>query len=198
MKRGFTLVELLVVIGIFSVISIAVFTLGRDTFFFNGIIQDSFNTQEEAKRVIRPMATEIRAARQSVEGSYPIDTAGTSTLVFYSDINGDGNTERVRYFYSSSTIKRGIITPTGSPLKYTGTEKVNELVHGVRNTNSQPVFEYFDSSYTGTSSPLTQPVSVSNVRLVKVNIIIDMNVNRSPTKQTVTVQAEIRNLKDNL
>jgi hypothetical protein len=144
------------------------------------------------------MVTELRAARTSVAGAYAIDTAGTSTVVFYSDVNGDGNTEKVRYFLSSTTLKRGVITPSGSPLSYTGSESISELVHGVRNTSSQPIFEYFDSSYTGTSSAMTQPVSIANIRLVKVNIIIDMNVSRSPVQQTVTTQAEIRNLKDNL
>lgn len=197
MEKGFTLVELIIVMAIFTIISIAIFTLGRDTFFFNSIIQDSFNTQEEAKRVIRPLATELRVTRIGVNGSYPIDMTGTSTLIFYSDVNLDGNTEKVRYFLSDAILKRGVITPSGSPLSYSGTEKITELVHGVRNTNIQPVFEYFDSGYTGTTSPMTYPISVSNVRLVKVNLYADLNANRSPTKQYITTQVQIRNLKDN-
>jgi len=45
---------------------------------------------------------------------------------------------------------------------------------------------------------LGSPVDVSSVRLVKMNITIDRDPNRSPTPINVTTQVVIRNLKDNL
>jgi hypothetical protein len=50
----------------------------------------------------------------------------------------------------------------------------------------------------GTSSPLTQPVITTNVRLIKINLMIDVDPNRAPVIKTYTSQVSIRNLKDNL
>lgn len=66
------------------------------------------------------------------------------------------------------------------------------------NGNSLPSFEYFDTNYTGTSSPLVQPVSPSTVRLIRINQRIDIDPNRSPVPVIFTVQASLRNLKTNL
>jgi hypothetical protein len=50
----------------------------------------------------------------------------------------------------------------------------------------------------GTSSPITQPVTPTDVRLIKINLIIDVDPNRAPVIKTYTSQVSIRNLKDNL
>ena len=61
-----------------------------------------------------------------------------------------------------------------------------------------PVFQYYDDSYTGTSSPLAQPVSALSVRLVQIEFAIAADANRGLTPRIVTTQVEIRDLKDNL
>jgi len=131
-------------------------------------------------------------------GSYPIEIAADNTLVFFTDINDDGLKERVRYFVQGTTLKKGVISPTGSPLAYvSANETFTELVHNLRN-GSTPVFTYYDTNYNGTTSPLTQPVDISFIRLIKVNMIVDVDPNRSPVPVTVTTQISVRNLKDNL
>jgi hypothetical protein len=107
--------------------------------------------------------------------------------------------EQVRYFLQGRDFKKGVIKPTGSPLVYNqGVEQITTLVKDVSNATSTPIFEYFDSSYTGTSSPLATPVQVTKVRLVRINIKIEKDPNRAPAPITVTSQVFLRNLKDNL
>ena len=147
------------------------------------------------------MSNEIRSASESNLGAYPIVTAATSTFTFFSDLNNDGLKEQVRYFVSGSTLQKGVITPTGNPYVYTSGSEVDTIVvSNLTNGGSTtlPVFQYYDDSYTGTSSPLAQPVSVAAVRVVKINFVIDADPNRSPTSRVVTTQVEIRSLKDNL
>ena len=108
--------------------------------------------------------------------------------------------EQIRYFLSDKDLKRGIIKPSGSPLSYnSANEQISTLVTGINNGVS-PIFEYFDSSYTGTSTPLVQPVQITQVRLVRVTLKIEEDTN--PTKTIgpviVTSQVFLRNLKDNL
>lgn len=53
---------------------------------------------EEARRGIEIMTKEIRGARSGEGGSYPIVLADDKEFIFFSDIDNDGKTERVRYF----------------------------------------------------------------------------------------------------
>ena len=136
--------------------------------------------------------------QQSANGAYPIAAAGTSSITFFSDTDKDGTEEQVRYYLASSTLYRGIVKPSGSPLTYSGSETRRVLATGLRNSSTTPVFEYFDGSYAGTSTPMTYPLAITSVRLVKVNLTIDTDPNKAPILRTFTTQTVLRNLKDNL
>jgi prepilin-type N-terminal cleavage/methylation domain-containing protein len=198
MNKAFTLLETLVAMSIGVIVLIAVGTFAREIFYDNSIQSGSFSTAQDARTIVTTMVQELRSASPGSDGSYPIVTAGTSTITFFSDINGDGTKERVRYFLATTTLKKGVITPTGSPLGYTGSEIITTLAYNVRNVGSTSIFNYYDGTYTGTSSPLTQPVAVTAVRLVQINLILDADPNRSPAPRTYTSDATLRNLKDNL
>jgi hypothetical protein len=89
-----------------------------------------------------------------------------------------------------------VVYPTGNPLRYsTSTETVSSLVTDIAATTS--IFSYYNSIYTGTSSPLTNPPPITQIRLVKISLPIDKNGSRPPAAITVTSQVSIRNLKDN-
>jgi prepilin-type N-terminal cleavage/methylation domain-containing protein len=198
MDKAFTLIETLVAMSIGVILMIAVGTFARDIFYTNSIQSGLFSTAQDARTIVTTMVKELRSASPGSDGSYPIVTAGTSTIIFFSDINGDGTKERVRYFLATTTLKKGVIEPTGSPLGYTGNEVITTLAYNVRNTASTSIFSYYDGTYTGSSSPLTQPVSVTAVRLVQISLILDSDPNRSPAPRTYTSSATLRNLKDNL
>ncbi|MEK9201667.1 MAG: hypothetical protein AAB944_01715, partial [Patescibacteria group bacterium] len=110
----------------------------------------------------------------------------------------DGLQERVRYFLSGTDLRKGVIKPSGNPLQYNpASETFSTLARDVRN-GGQNLFDYYDANYDGTTAALTQPVSVSVVRLVKVTVIIDADINRAPSPKTFMTQVSFRNLKDNL
>ena len=195
---GFTIVELLIVMGITVLMSTVVGAFGRDIFFIKGYVTESYTGSQEATRIIRPMTNELRSARASMTGAYAIEQAGTSSLIFFADTDLDGKTERVRYYLSNKNIMKGVIIGTGTPVIYSTTsEKFSTLMSAVGNSSSTPIFEYFDDNYTGSSPALTQPVSISDIRLIKITIKTDIDVNRAPYQQTITTQVSIRNFKDN-
>lgn len=190
--------ELLVTMAIFLLIMGIVGKFAKDIFNYEDIFSSGLTAYDEARKVLQPIASEIRSASSSSLGSYPIETTGTNNFIFFTDINNDGLKERIRYYLSGTTLMRGVISPSGSPLQYlSGNETTTEIVHGVRN-GSTAIFTYYDTNYSGSSSPLSAPISVFNVRLVKITLIIDDNLNKPPTAVTVTTQVTIRNLKDNL
>ncbi len=197
-NRGISLAEIVVVVGILSFVIVGITTFQKDIFSLNSSLQGSMNAQFEGGRVLRLMVGEMRSMSPSAAGSYPIAQAATNTLTFYSDIDNDGSKEKVRYFLQSGTLKKGVTDPSGSPVGYTGTEKVETLITSVVNSTSSPIFSYFDSSYSGTTSPMSLPINTLSVRLIKILVTIDKDTNRPPGPSTVTSQVSLRNLKDNL
>ena len=198
-KKGFSLIEVIFSLGVLGLIALAVGAFQRDVFFLNDVLQTGLDNATEARKVIRPFANEVRAAQPSDLGSFPIAEAATSSFSFYSDVDADGSRERVRYFLEDGEFKKGVINPTGNPPVYDSqNEDVIKIIKDV--VASSTVFSYYDSTYNGTSSttPLTQPVTTSDVRLIRVDLTIDTDPNRAPNLLTVTTQAMIRNLKDNL
>ena len=96
--QGFTLIETLVAIVVFTLIMGALFGSILMLYRTHGYTWQQSIAIEEAKRGIETMVKEIRAARTGEDGSYPIEKAEDKEFIFYSDIDGDGKAERVRYF----------------------------------------------------------------------------------------------------
>lgn len=197
-NKGFTLVEILVTMAIFSLILSAIGLFARDIFYYDNIFSGGLTSYDDAKKILQPVASEIRSASQSSLGSYSIEQANNTSFVFFTDNNNDGLKERIRYFSSNGILKKGVITPSGSPLQYlSGSEIIKDIVPNLRN-GATPIFTYYDTNYNGSTSPLSTPVPVLNIRLVKITLIIDTDPNRPPAPMTVTTEVSIRNLKDNL
>lgn len=198
-KKGFTLIEIVVVIGILAAIGVTLGTFQTDVFKNNKFSMDSLNTTQDARSIIATMVKELRSASPGSNGSFTIVQAATNTITFFSDIDGDNLKEQVRYFVATTTLKKGIIKPTGNPLSYSNNnETFNYLAYNIRNSSTTPIFEYYDSNYMGTSSPLAQPVTTTQVKLIKINLMIDVDPYKAPVIRTYTSQVNIRNLKDNL
>jgi prepilin-type N-terminal cleavage/methylation domain-containing protein len=196
---GFTLIEMTVVIGVFLILFVGSATLYSDTINTNATLTGSLNAQMDVRKAFNSMVADIRSASPSSSGAYTIDTASSTYFAYYSDINNDGLKEKIRYFLSGKTLEVGIIKPTGLPLTYnSANEVVTNLISNVVNPTSSPLFYYYDDSYNGTSSPMSMPIFIPNVRLIKIDVKIDQNPLKPPGPQEFTTQISIRGLKDNL
>ncbi|MFA6269695.1 MAG: prepilin-type N-terminal cleavage/methylation domain-containing protein [Candidatus Paceibacterota bacterium] len=197
-NKGFSLAEVVVVVAIASIIFMGVFNLGQSIFSFNSTAQKNLSAQSDGRRVLKSIVKELRSASQGSLGSYPIVLAGTSTLTFFVNLDSDSYKEQVRYFLSGTELKRGVTKPSGTPLSYNSVnEQVITLVRDINN-GSTAIFEYFDSTYAGTSTPMIQPVQITKIRLIGVTIKIEKDPNKSVGPVIVTSQVFLRNLKDNL
>jgi prepilin-type N-terminal cleavage/methylation domain-containing protein len=198
-NKGFTLVETLIGIAILVLITMTISSFQKNVITYNKYGGDVLQSAQDAQAILRTMVAELRASKPGSNGSYPLVQTATSSITFYSDIDDDGLQDQIRYFLSTTTLRKGVIKPTGSPLSYlSANENISILGINIKNSTSTAMFEYYDNSYTGTSSPLIQPINVSVVRLIKINLTIDADPNRSPLPRTYTSQAMLRNLKDNL
>ncbi len=198
-SKGFTLVEVVTTIVIMTSIMIAVSTFQFNVLNFNRSAGVALNNTQEVQSLMKTIARELRSMVPSSNGAYPIAVAATSTITFFADVDGDGLKDQIRYFVSTTTLYRGFIKPTGTPLSYVlANETIKILATGIRNSSTTPMFEYFTSTYAGTTTPMTYPLNIPTIRLIRSNLTIDTDPNKSPTVRTYTTQSALRNLKDNL
>ncbi|MEK7140524.1 MAG: hypothetical protein AAB815_01940 [Patescibacteria group bacterium] len=193
---GFSIVEVLFGISIFVVIVLALTMFSRNTWLYNSFVTGGLSNVDNIRQALKTMTAEIRTASTAETGAYVISQATTTTFTFYSDIDSDQIKEKVRYFLDSGQLKKGLIEPTGSPLTYNpANEVISTLIYNVTNAST---FEFYDKNYDGTTAPLSAPVDVASVRLIKINVAIDKDPNHAPVTNTFSTQVSIRNLKDNL
>ncbi len=193
-QAGFTLLELLIAMALIGGITLFIGIFGNDLANYNIRLNTSILAQQEMHQTLQIMVPEIRSAAQSNTGNYPIEQAATGTLIIYSDIDANGTYDRVRYFLEGSTLKKGVVKPTGDPLSYnTSTEKFSDLVHAM--IGSQ-IFSYYDLNATSTAAlPLPSPVDVLKINMVRITLVANQGTTSTPSIVGVESQATIRNLR---
>jgi prepilin-type N-terminal cleavage/methylation domain-containing protein len=196
-QRGFTLIETLFSMAIALMLGLAALTLQKDLSTTNSAMSASMAAQAQLRNALRQMAGQMRMATTANDGSYPVAVASSTDFTFFADIDGDGVRERVRYYVDAKTLKCAVTEPTGDPLAYaSGTTVTTDIVTDVANGTS--VFEYYDDSYNGTGTPLTTPVNIPAVRLVRATVTVDRDSFRLPGAITLSAVASLRNVKTNL
>ena len=197
-KRGMTMIEVLVALGIFLLLIAAIVELmiwgnhGKD------VVWEQLSTQNEGRIVVQDFVNDLRRANASSIGAYPIELAQSQQIIFYSNVDSDSWREKVRYFLQGTTLKRGITKPSGNPLVYSQvSEAVIDVVHDVANaTNS--IFYYYDQNYTSaSSSAMTYPINISAIRMVGIKLMLEEKPNVAPAPFNIEAKTEIRNLKSN-
>jgi prepilin-type N-terminal cleavage/methylation domain-containing protein len=198
-NRGFTMVEMMIVLAIMAMFVFVASSFQKDVFSLNTTLQSSLNAQLDARHLVKVMVTELRKASPSSLGTYPIEAASSTAITFYSDVDNNGVVDKVRYYLTGNTIRKSVTVPTGSPLTYNpANEVLSTIINNIVSSSTLPIFQYYSSNYAGTTSPLTYPLDIQAVRLVKITVIIDNDPNRSPVPIVVTSSVSMRNLKDNL
>ncbi|MBI2990026.1 MAG: type II secretion system protein [Candidatus Magasanikbacteria bacterium] len=196
---GFSAIELIVSIGIFSLISAAATWLVIRGLRDNSVIWEQLAAQSDGRNILRQTSDDMRRAQNSSIGSYPIVLADDNEFIFYANVDKDALIERVRFWLQDSTLKKGVIKPSGSPLGYDlDSESSTEVAHEVVNqAENKPVFMYFDETYSGSEDPLETPAVPIQVRMVKIQLELEKNPAKSPAPFHVESTVQIRNLKSN-
>ena len=197
---GFTLLETLVTIFVFTLLMGGVAILFKTVFTTSIQQTKALNTADQARKVAFNFTNEIRNATTGNDGAYPINRADDSQIIFFSRYGSSGTAvNRIRYYVSTNTLYKGIVAPGGgSPTYNLSTEVVRPVQTGLAN-GSIPAFYYFNDTYAGTTTPLVQPVNINQIKFVKINLVLfKQDVNNATTTFTVNAGTTIRNLKTNL
>lgn len=198
MNKGFTILEVLISIAIFTAILGIVLSLGFNISDYNTFLSENMYSQNEVELTLSAMAPEIRSMGPSNTGAFSLELAAPTSLTFYSDIDQDGLFERVRYFMSGTTLMKGIVKPSGSPLSYNlAAERTTESVHGVILGNPAVIFSYYAKKMTDNDPAMAQPVNPSLIKSIRVQVTADSNGQPEPGPVMFVTFTTIRNLQTN-
>ncbi|MBU0570281.1 prepilin-type N-terminal cleavage/methylation domain-containing protein [Patescibacteria group bacterium] len=199
-SAGFSLIEVLVA-------SVLICVVGGGLLAIQSILSKNqvnvirnYISVDEANTNISTLVRELRNTRTGDNGAYPLEQALDQEIIFYSDIDFDGQTERVRYFLSETQLTKGVIEPQGFPVTYPSEiEKVKVVSENVRN-GATPIFYYYNGDWPSdtTNNPLDTPTRLSETKLM--NVYLELNPNENNPERNYILQSyvQIRTLKDNL
>lgn len=154
--------------------------------------RQDLQAKQELQLAVSTMVSELRSIAPSANGSYPLEAVNATSVIFYVDADKNGAVDRVRYFFGTSTLKRGSVRPTTStPAQYvTSTEQVSTLLNYV----TKGAFWFYDSSYSGSQASMTLPVVVQNVRVLRFTATVDEATTTRPVPLTASFTVTFRNL----
>jgi len=196
--KGMTLVELLVSISIMLMAMEGFTLLFLRSWDMNKFVLEMGNASLIASHGTTRIVNEIRKARQADNGDYPIESGDDFDLKVYVDSDRDGKTERIHYYLLNKILYRGVTKPVaGLPITYpVSDDSVTIVSTSVVNTPTNPVFYYYNGNFPSdiVNNPLSTPVIISNVRMVKVHLMVNIDPNHDPDSINIEAFAQLRNL----
>jgi len=197
---GFTLVETSIAAVLMVVLGAGIlglqYTLGKTQI----TAYSSVNNSNEANDIVLKITREMRTARSGDNGAFLIESGAGDSIVFFTDADYDGTTEKVQYTRSGTTLTRYITEPTGYPVTYPTSAQTSKVLSTNIRNGVIPVFAYYNGDWptVTTGNPLPTPVDLLEVKLVHVYIRSNDLPNASVSDFIAQSYATIRMAKDNL
>lgn len=188
-EKGFTLIEVLISILITSVLMLIL-----NRFIVQSYKSITFASEQEeavknARDALNLMITEIRSANFSQQGAYALLKTEEQDFIYFSDVDFDGSTEKIRYFLEENELKR-VVTKPGLLMDYSGAGSTSTIAHYMNN-REDPIFTYYDSNYLEANT-------INDIRLINIQLKINVTPEIAPNDYWARTDVQLRNLKDNL
>lgn len=210
--EGFTLIEVLVAIGLFALLSTVLLSVVLNSASTLGGVKQSTDLNEQARLVLNRMSRELREAREIKSASNPAGSfhnpSVTSTVTFDIDFNGDGvidpfapDPETVTYTYVPST-KRILLQTASStvPILSDNVETFklsfeSRLFQCDANRNGVVTWEEIDDApITDCPDNLGNDDNSLNLELPSINkLTIEITVLTGNRRQEYRTQVDLRN-----
>jgi len=192
-----TLVEVVVVVGIYTVLSIVIMTSITNFYRINSYAIEQAEEIENARRGITQWNRDAKEMIGAEDGNYPVVVIDRHRFGYYSDTDQDESIEYVEYILASTTLRKFTYEATGNPPVYNLVTPNKEEILSLFVQNivqGTSTFMYFDNAGIQMSS--TSPRI--NVRYIKAQVIVNIDPFRSPGEFMLRSSIAPRNLKDNL
>ncbi len=192
-KLGMTLMEVVVVIGVYVILSLAIFNSVVNFYQMNSYVIFQSNEIEFARRGLQTWASDARAINFADDGTFPVVISESDRVGFFTDEENDSSMEYVEYILVDTTLYKKTYKASGYPPVYDFINPVRTevLSEYVRNTEQGvTTFKYFDGAGNET-------VFLTDIRYLEMNIIVNVEPSRSPGEFALRSGSTPRNLNFN-
>jgi prepilin-type N-terminal cleavage/methylation domain-containing protein len=191
--RGFTFIEMLVVVALVGVLSIAIGDSTLSFFKANYSSSGQSNSVTAAQGALDAIVRDLRQADYGADGSYPIISITPNSMKFFSGTNSNGLSRRITIQLSGTSLMEIITDPSGTPPTYSGVAAGRNMADNVQNVPlGKPLFRYFDSS----GNEITDFSQITSVASVAVTVSVNADPKRL-REFTLQSSATLRNLRKN-
>ncbi len=197
-QSGMTLIEMLITTSIVAIIFIVISDFTINSLFTQQYVSEQNDAVVAVRKSLKQLTSEIKETVNADTGAYPLDTVDDQELIFYSDIDNDDYTERVRYYLDGTNLMRAITEPEGDPLEYITEQDPRILAEYIQN-DTDPLFYYYNEDYPSDSvtNPLEEPIDITEVRMIEIRLSVNVNPIRLPDTRNLVTFIQLRNLKEN-
>lgn len=195
---GLTLVEMLIALAMFTLLSIVVMNGIQRMYIYNAYTFAQAYQVQNARIGLQTMIRDIREMTFADNGTFPLAVMEANEIGFYSDIDRDDSVEYVEYLYAdTTTLIKNVYNAVGTPATYdlTTPDETYTLSYYVQNIDqATSTFFYFraDGTEVTTASDLT------DVRYIKGQVIINIEPVRDPGQFMLRSSAALRNVQENV
>ncbi len=196
---GFTLVETIMVVALFSVLMLVVSGSIASFYRLNAIVLSQAYQVDNARKGVDTMTRDLREMAYADDGVFPLVIKQDYKVGFYSDIDKDNSVEYVEYSLAttssaSTTLYRKTYNATGSPPVYSTTTPAATTTVSIYVQNqiqNVPIFVYYDVN----GNPATATNTVTDIRYIQLSVIVNIDPIHDPGQYMLRSSASLRNLK---
>lgn len=188
-QAGFTLIELLISMSIFVMVMIIGANFIMTSFKSNRFTSEQEEAIQNARKATENLIRDVREAKISERGDFPLVSIGAQEFIWYGDIDNDGETEKIKYLLDGINLIR-IVTQPGALNNYDGGSATTTIATYLNN-QAEPIFHYYDDENNATPY-------IGDVRMVLVKLKVNVTPAIAPADYYVETSISLRNLKDNL
>lgn len=194
-EKGFTLVEMMVVVAVYTLVMFAVMQSIGVFYRYNAYSLAQAQQVNQARRGMDVIIRDIREMTFADDGTFPLVIMEPHRIGFYSDIDRDDSVEYVEIELASTTLEKRIYNAAGNPPVYDAiADEVHTLSTFVQNLDQgTSTFFYFNSE----GDRATALTTVTDVVYVEAQIIVNIDPVRDPGEFMLRSSAALRNLKEN-
>lgn len=186
-KKGFTLVEVLVVVAITALIGAAVNELFTTTWRTYHTTNGGLNAEQEARVAMEKIAKDLRQATT-------VSSISAQAITFYRYYDNDTVSTKIQITLSGKIITYTKTLPSGTypNVTYPTSNATTSIIASHIENNATALFVPYNDSNQSLSYS-----DIGSLRMIKITIIDDNNPLKNPPAVRLDSGVELRNFKTN-
>lgn len=190
---GVTLIEVIIACSLTIVLFAAVFGTLTSSLRNYTVMETQINAQQTVQSAMATMQRELRQAQTPLLEVVTTQPGVSETLVFKADLNDDGTSEAIEYYYSNLTRKLTRRVNINGDFNFSASTR-EPIAEYVANTVGQAIFTYYGGSVTTPLDPASDGSDIINdVRMIRVRLLIDKDVAKPPAAVDMATDIKLRN-----